>query len=83
MSRQAEALQEVITELENARANWPPMASAHEGYAILAEEMDELWEQVKINQKRREPAKLRSEAKQVAAMALRFMIDIDDAKARL
>lgn len=50
--------------------------NAHEGYAVLLEEVDELWENVKLNQKilTRNEA-MREEAIQVAAMAIRFIID--------
>lgn len=68
---------EVLNELERA-FNWPPMNSAHEGYAVLLEEVDELWDQVKVNQKRRDIQKMRSEAIQVAAMAIRLVHDICD-----
>jgi NTP pyrophosphatase (non-canonical NTP hydrolase) len=67
---------DVLLELDGAIENWPKFNSAHEGYAILAEEMDELWDQVKVNQKRRDLDKMYSEAKQVAAMAIRYMIDV-------
>ena len=50
-----------------------PMRSAHEGYAILKEEVDEMWDEIKAN--RLHPA--RAEAIQVAAMALRFLVDIN------
>ena len=50
--------------------------NAHEGYAVLLEEVDELWENVKLNQRilTRNEA-MREEAIQVAAMAIRFIID--------
>jgi len=46
--------------------------SSHEGWAVIREEVDELWEAVKGN----DPAGMKSEAIQVAAMALRFLYDI-------
>lgn len=66
----------VITELDQAQEAFPPFNSAHEGWAVLKEEFDELWGEVKINQKRRDLAKMRHEAVQVAAMAMRFIIDV-------
>lgn len=40
----------VSRELAFARAKFPPMNSLHEGYAVLLEEMDELWEWIKQKQ---------------------------------
>lgn len=67
---------EAAAEAHGAAQQWPPFNSAHEAYAVLAEEVDELWDEVKINQKRRDPAKMKAECIQVAAMALRFANDI-------
>lgn len=55
-----------------AREKWGPMNSAHECYAVLLEEVDELWDNVKTNQKVRDLEAMKKEAIQVAAMALRF-----------
>ena len=44
----------------------------HEGYAVILEEMDALWEEIKANSA---PCVLREEAVQIAAMAVRFMVD--------
>lgn len=66
---------EVRAELERASV-WPAMNSAHEGYGVLLEEVDELWDCVKTKQKNRDLAKMRAEAIQVAAMALRFAHDV-------
>lgn len=69
---------EITDEVSSARANWPAFNSAHEGFAVLKEEVDELWDEVKVNQKRRDLVKMRKEASQVAAMALRFMAECCD-----
>jgi len=50
------------------------MRSIHEGFAILQEEVDELWDEIKL--KRPDKDKLRKEALQVGAMALRFLVDL-------
>lgn len=65
-------------ELTDASAKWPPFNSAHEAFAVLAEEVDELWDHVKVNQKHRDLPAMRKEALQVAAMALRFALDVCD-----
>lgn len=67
------AMHEVAYEIASARAKFPPHHSAHEGYAVILEELDELWQEVQRSQK--EPHRnlaLRNEAKQVAAMAIAF-----------
>lgn len=68
-------MRKVYKELFSAQMNWPPMNSPHEGYAILLEEVDELWDLVKVNAKKHDHAAMEREAIQVAAMALRFIID--------
>lgn len=74
--KQIAALNQVLDELKRACESFPPFASAHEGFAILKEEVDELWDEVKKNPKTRDPQKLLVEAKQVATMAMRFMLDV-------
>lgn len=67
----------VIDELTKARAKFPPFNSAHEGWAIIKEELDELWEVVRENQATPgRDRRMAAEARQVAAMALRFIIDM-------
>lgn len=69
-----EALRAIILEYKSASEVYAPMNSPHEGYAIIKEELEELWDEIR----RREPdvTKLRKEATQVAAMALRFILDL-------
>jgi hypothetical protein len=64
----------VVLELQQARALHPKFHSAHEGYAVILEELDELWHECK----QRNPSKTRmmEESTQVAAMAIRFAIDV-------
>lgn len=69
---------EAAEEAAIAANKWPPMNSAHEAYAVLLEEVDELWDHVKTNQTKRDVAAMRKEAIQVAAMALRFAHDVCD-----
>ena len=61
-------------ELEGALANFHPFNSPHEGWAVIREEMDELWEHVKGNTGCGTDAY--QEALQVAAMALRYAYDL-------
>ena len=67
----------VMTELVRAEGLYPPMRSAHEGYAVLLEEVRELEREVfwgTADGRRRE-------AIQVAAMAMRFLADICEREA--
>ncbi len=55
--------------------------NAHEGFAVLLEEVDELWENVKLNQSNPGRDKLMlKECIQVATMAIRFIYDCCDVK---
>jgi len=65
----------VGAELARARSKFPPFHSAHEGYAVILEELSELWEEVRKYPKY-DLLKLQTEAIQTAAMALRFAEDI-------
>lgn len=71
-------LAEVAAELQRAQAQHAPISSAHEGYAVLLEEVEEVWALVKQRQPDR--AALRAELLQVAAMAVRMIVDVVDAE---
>ena len=70
------ALEEVINELKDALKVYPRMVSPHEGYAIIKEEVDELWDEIKPKPYIRSNLRMREEAKQIAAMPIRFMIEL-------
>lgn len=76
MNQLEQILTDVQVEVLEAGFNWPPFNSAHEGYAVLLEEVDELKEHVWTNQKRRDLKAMRKEAIQVAAMAIRFVREV-------
>ena len=67
---------EVIAEFSRACCKYPPFNSAHEGYAILLEEVEELWAEVMKKGYARNPVNMRQEAIQIAAMAMRFAMDL-------
>jgi len=69
---------EAMTEARRAAELFKPFNSAHEGYAVLLEEVDELWEEVRKNLKTRSKKRMREEAIQVAAMGIRFAVDVCD-----
>lgn len=67
-------LLDIRGEVLRAMSKHPPLNSPHEGYAVILEELDELWDEVKPNQGRSVNAQV--EAVQVAAMAARYIIDL-------
>lgn len=70
--RTRDAVLAVLQELSSAREAHGPMHSAHEGYAVIKEELDEAWDEIKNNK----IASARAEMIQVGAMALRFLVDV-------
>lgn len=72
----AAALKAIGQEVMRARSKFAAFNSAHEGYAVILEELDELWEEVKLKRTMRDVERMRSETVQVAAMAVRFLTDV-------
>lgn len=70
-------LDEVRAELLRAMTQHPTLNGPHEGWAVIREELDpELWEHVCGNTGR--SAEARHEALQVAAMGVRYALDVCD-----
>ena len=63
----------MVKECKYGMDNFPKFVSYHEGYAVLKEELDELWDEIKGSQNK---DRLREEAIQVGAMAIRFINDL-------
>ena len=72
MDEKEKALEEILKEYRKATMKFSAFNSTHEGYAVILEELDELWDEIKNNSTR---GCLRKEAIQVAAMGLRFIVD--------
>jgi hypothetical protein len=68
----AEVANEIIAECGRGMARFAPFNSAHEGYAVILEELDEAWDEIKANR----PEKAIGEMIQVGAMALRFVVEM-------
>ena len=66
-----EAIIAIIQEFQSATEKFGTFHNTHEGYAVLKEEVDELWDSVKAN----DTENALKEAVQVGAMALRFIVD--------
>ncbi len=74
----ARLLQEVDDELARAMRKHAPMHSLHEAYGVIKEEFEEYWNEVKQQTDARDMRKVRGELIQIAAMALRAIIDVVD-----
>ena len=64
---------EVINELERGNRLYGLFNSPHEGYAVIKEEVEELWNEVKKD----DYTQARKEAIQIAAMAIKFVACFD------
>ena len=66
----------VRDELVRARALHPSIHSAHEGYSVILEELDELWEEVRKKRSKRCLRRMLFELVQIGAMAQRMAEDV-------
>jgi len=68
-------LSQLIDEFIRATTKHPmPFHTTHEGYAVVAEELDEVWDAVRSNQK----VAAVKEAIETSAMGLRFAYDLGE-----
>lgn len=65
------AMIELGREIERAEELHKPYNSHHEAYAVILEELEEYWQEVKKKYRLRRPAEMRGELLQVAATAIR------------
>ena len=66
------AIEAILSEYSFATSKFGEFASPHEGYAVIKEELDELWDEIKGKSI---DDSMKKEAIQVGAMALRFLVD--------
>jgi hypothetical protein len=67
----------VQRELLEARAKHARLNSAHEGYAVILEELDEFWEQCRLRREQRDKREMLRELIQISAMAQRTAEDLE------
>ena len=67
---------QIHNEFTFATRKYEKFNSAHEGYAVIKEELDELWEEVRKKKEKRNIPQMRRECVQIAAMAVRFIYDV-------
>lgn len=76
--KKADAVEAIMAEYLEASRRYSAFHSAHEGFAVLLEELDELKAEVWKKDADRDMRRMRKEAIQVGAMALRFILDCCD-----
>ena len=64
-------------ELKDATKKHGPFSSLHEAYAVILEELDEFWEEVRKKAHERTYGRMFKELIQVAAMAVRAVGDLN------
>ncbi len=73
----ADILELIANEVARAKTMYPEnFVNQHEGYAVMLEEVDELWDEIKKKQKDYDLLKQKKEAIQVAAMAVRICVEL-------
>lgn len=76
MHAHARFIHAMLREGDRAMEIYAPLHSAHEAYAVILEELEEFWDQVRMHDNQRAPAAMRAELVQVAAMCLRTVMDL-------
>lgn len=68
---------DIDVELENAAKHESHFNSLHEAWAVILEELDEVWTITKMKKRNRSAGELRKELVQVAAMAIKSIQTLD------
>jgi hypothetical protein len=63
--------EEIRAELICAESHGSTFHSLHEAFAVIAEEVDELWDITRMKRKNRDPEEIHKDLIQIAAMAIK------------
>jgi len=66
-------VKDMLAEFHRASKLYPNFHSNHEGYAVIKEEVDELWDEIKKSKDVRGNDRIRQELIQVGAMVMRYL----------
>ena len=79
-----DAVAAIEAEYRRSMSLFPNFNSPHEGYAVLLEEVDELWESIKNRKPGRKDLErasllsdMQEEAVQIGAMAVKFLVSME------
>jgi hypothetical protein len=68
-----QSLKAIETEFLRASDLYPDLHSNHEGYAVIKEEVDELWDEIKKSKDTKGNERIRHELIQIGAMVVRYL----------
>ena len=71
-------IEEVDAEIARSYKHDVKFASLHEAYAVILEELDEVWDITRLKRKIRDKDKLKEEFVQIAAMAIKAINSMDN-----
>lgn len=73
-----ELLEDVQLEVDRAGIHGERFASLHEAYAVILEELDEVWDITRQKRRERDHDELRKEFVQLAAMAVKALQSMEN-----
>ena len=76
MSGIARAVKLIIGEYNQTITRNDPLESSYEGWALIKQEVDELWAEIKKGKLNGSQEELQREAVQISAMAMRFVVEL-------
>jgi hypothetical protein len=71
-------IQAILAEVERSKMHGETFASLHEAYAVMLEEVDEVWDVTRQKRRDRSGPHLRKEFIQIAAMAVKAINSMDN-----
>jgi hypothetical protein len=74
----AEILRAMSSEVDRAKMHGEKFASLHEAYAVILEELDEVWEITRQKRRDRSALEMRKEFVQLGAMAIKALESLDN-----
>ena len=66
-------IQDIASEYKRANTLYPAFHSNHEAYAVILEELDEVWDEIKKSKEVTGNEKIKAELIQVAAMCVKYI----------
>jgi hypothetical protein len=73
-----EPILQIEAEVARAKRHGEKFASLHEAYAVILEEVDEIWDIARQKRRERDELELRKEFIQIAAMAVKALASMDN-----